>query len=129
MKIKAFGSFLIDGGNLPSDVTSYSINSCGCLENFGNESQFLRNCSSTLHETSCLIPVTSVRKLHNLEVHFASSGCECTTLETLMSDEGVISNGCLVYSRGWGGAAFKSTVLLVSGPLHVRYLNTVAQSV
>jgi hypothetical protein len=38
MKIKAFGSFLIDGGNLPSDVTAYSINSCGCLENVGNES-------------------------------------------------------------------------------------------
>jgi hypothetical protein len=38
MEIKAFGSFLIDGGNLPSDVTSYSINSCGCLKNVGNES-------------------------------------------------------------------------------------------
>jgi hypothetical protein len=38
MKIKAFVSFIIDGGKLPSDVTSYSIISCGCLKNVGNES-------------------------------------------------------------------------------------------
>jgi len=118
------------GCHLPRDVTSQSINSCGCLKYSyifcpsPMKVQALYNCSFTLHATSCLIPVSSVRMLHNLEVHFASPGCECTTLETLMPVGGLIWNGCL-----GEGADHKSAVVLVSGPQHVRNGTAVAQSV
>jgi hypothetical protein len=91
----------------------------------GNESASFAQLSFTLHATSFLIPVSSVRMLHNLEVHFAIPGCECTTLETLVVWRPHLKR----LLGGGGGAAYKSAVVLVSGPLHVRYGTAVAQSV